>query len=113
QRVPRADEPLERLIERGLRAFAVADVDEHAVLAVRLGIDERLLGDRQDAGSALAGGLRHELLEPQPEARQRARYDERELVASGARHRADRGSELHAGGELGAELLGRLRSASR
>ena len=45
----------------------------------------------------LAGRLGHQLLEPQPEAGQRLRDHERELVAPGARERAQRHPQPHAG----------------
>ena len=44
----------------------------------------------------LAGGLGHQLLEPQAEPGQRLGDDERELVAPGARERAEGGPEPHA-----------------
>ena len=68
--------------------------DEQAILAVIANVEQWLARDGQDAFAFLAGALRDELLDPQPERVERPRRDERELVASRLRHRSDHRAEL-------------------
>ena len=56
-------------------------MQEHAVRAVGARVHQRLVGDREDAATLLAGRLGDELLGPQPERGQRLVDHERELVA--------------------------------
>ena len=82
-------ERLDARVGVGVGAVLVAQVHEHAVVAVGVGLEQRLVGHRQDAAALLAGALGDELLDPQAEARDRLADDERELVAA-ARGRARR-----------------------
>ncbi len=83
-------------VELLVRARAVAQVDEHAVIAVHARVAERLVGDRQDALAVLAGRLGDQLLDPEPEAVDRLGDDEGQLVAAAQRELADRGAEPEA-----------------
>src|SRR5207247_10509671 len=55
---------------------------EGTVARVHLGRTQRLFGDGQDPLPLLAGALRDQLLDPQPEAPDPRRQDERGLVAA-------------------------------
>ena len=70
---PALAERLDLRVEVLVGLVGVAQVDEHAVVAVGGRVAERLVGHRQDALALLAGGLGDQLLDPQAEARDRAR----------------------------------------
>ena len=78
-------------------AVVERDVQEDAVVAVVVGVEQRLVGDRQDAAAVLAGGLGDELLGPDAVGAQRVVGDERELVAAGLGQLAERDAEPQAG----------------
>jgi hypothetical protein len=89
-------------------------VDEDPVVAVRVRCAERLVGHGQDALALLAGRLRDELLDPEPEARDRVLDREGQLVAPVQRELAHGRPEpdarvLRVVGLL-ADLLGHLRA---
>ena len=82
RRMARLRDRLDLGVEVGVGLVGVAQVDEHAVLAVLGRVSQRLVGHRQDALALLAQALGHELLGPQAKARDRLGHDERELVAA-------------------------------
>ena len=71
--------------------------DEAAVVAVALGVTDRLADDRHDALPGLAGALGDELLGPVAEAGQTRRGEDGELVAAGQRGLADERAERRPG----------------
>src|SRR5512144_3144099 len=77
------------------------DPDEESVVAVGVGVTERLAFDRKDSPSLLAGRLRDQLLEPHAESIYGRRDGERQLVAAFESERPDRGAERGAGVLLG------------
>ncbi len=72
---------------------SLLEVGEHAVVAVALGVPDRLVGHRQDSLVLLAGRLGDQLLDPQAEAPDRFGHDERELVPTLQRQLAHRQSQ--------------------
>lgn len=80
----------DRLILVVVGLVDVAQVNEHAVLAVGLRTSERLVGHGQDAPTPLAGRLGHELLGPKAEGLDRMGDDESELVPALAGQRPER-----------------------
>ena len=81
------------LVELLVGLVAVAQVGEDAVVAVGIGLAERLVGHRQDALALLAGRLGDQLLDPEAEARDRLGDDEGELVAPLERQLAHRDAQ--------------------
>jgi len=84
-----AREAIDRLVEVLIGLLGMTQVDEHAIVAVGLRRAEWLVGDRQDPPAVLAGRFGHELLDPQPEALNRRRDDEGQLVAPAPGELAD------------------------
>ena len=81
RRVPGAGERLHLGVGVRVGVVGVAQVGEHAVVAVGVRVAERLAGHRQDALPLLAGRLGDQLLHPEAEARDRLGHDEGGLVA--------------------------------
>ena len=114
RRMPGRADLLDERVQALLGLLEVAQVQEHPVVAVGVGrVAERLVANRHDPAPLLAGRLGDELLGPQPEALDRVRDDERELVAALERELAERRSLPQARVRLarvvvGAHLLGDL-----
>src|SRR5262245_30477852 len=71
-----------------VRVLAVAQVQEDAIVAVRLGRPDGLVDDRHDALAVLARRLGDELLDPEPERLQRRVDHVGQLVAARERQLA-------------------------
>ena len=109
RRMARLRDRLDLRVEVGVGLVGVAQVDEHAVLAVLGRIPQRFVRHRQDPLALLAQALGHELLGPQPKARDRLGHHERELVAALegqlARHQAHPQSRVRRAGLVRVAVL--------
>ena len=110
---PAAASAFDARVDLGLRRCLVAQVDEHPVIAVDVRLAERLLGDREDPAALLAGGLGHQLLDPQSQVGQGREIDERELVPPAPRELAERGAEPAGRIDAGLVALARVDCLAR
>ena len=104
---------LDLLVEVREGLIGVAQVRDHAIAPVRLRRRQRLIDHRHDSPPLLTGRLSDQLLDPQPEALDRRRDHESQLVAPPegelANDRAKPQPRVGLGGvEVGAVLLGHL-----
>jgi len=94
--VPGLGQRLHSGVERLVGVVGVAQIGKHTVIAVDVGLTERLVGHRQDPAPLLARALGDELLGPQAEAGDRLRDNEGQLVAAPQGELAERQTEPQA-----------------
>ncbi len=96
-RLPCLGQRLDRRVLLRVGLVGKAEIGEHAIRAVDLRGTRRLVVDRDQAVTVLAGALGQELLQPGAHVGDRRRGDEGHLVAPEiARRDAEDGAEMHA-----------------